>query len=100
MPVMRIILVGDNAFPELREKFERGEVIESTVEAVVALPRGMVGGRPSVAFKIDLPDGRTVMAETSMRLFLMAARAFRAKYGDVDEENDNEPRGRPESDHN
>ena len=48
---------------------------------VAALDGGMTSGRPSVMLRFGLPDGRTVLAETSMRLFLTAARAFAARYG-------------------
>ena len=42
------------------------------------LPQGMQSGRASVAFVIDLPDGRKLMAETSLALFRIAARAIEA----------------------
>ena len=49
---------------------------------VGALAGGMASGRTSVAFGFELPDGRVVLAETSLRLFLAAADALRARYGD------------------
>ncbi len=55
---------------------------------VGGLPGGMASGKTSVAFDIPLPDGRHVLAETSLELFLAAADALRARYGD------NAPRGR------
>lgn len=79
---LRIILEGDNCWPDLKDK----EPILTDLVAVAALPSGMTSGKPSVAVRIDLPDGRAVIAQTSMRLFLMAARAFRARFGDVDEQ--------------
>jgi hypothetical protein len=42
----------------------------------------MVSGKPSIAIRLDLDDGSSVVAETSLALFLMAADAFKAKYGD------------------
>jgi hypothetical protein len=42
----------------------------------------MKGGAPSVAFRIDLEDGRTVIAETSLKLLLTASDLFKARYGD------------------
>jgi hypothetical protein len=39
-------------------------------------------GKPSVALGFELPDGRWVLAETSLALFLTAAEALRARYGD------------------
>jgi hypothetical protein len=46
---------------------------------VALLAGGMAGGRPSVAIRLDLPDGRTVVAETSFRLFMTAAAALKAR---------------------
>lgn len=42
--------------------------------------------RPSVAIRIDLPDGRVVMAETTARLFCTAAKMIEARYPDLFEE--------------
>lgn len=79
MPVMRIILDGDNAWPDLMDK----PVIHTTEEiGVTALAGGMESGLPSVAFRITLPDGQTVVAETSLALFLTAGDAFKDRYGD------------------
>jgi hypothetical protein len=47
---------------------------------IASLPGGMGSGRASICLRIDLPDGRTVLAETSLRLLCMAARGFAAKY--------------------
>lgn len=78
MPAMRIVLDGDNAFPEMV-----GKVIHEVQNfAVSALPAGMESGKPSVAMIAELPDGSYVFAETSLVLFLTAADALRARYGD------------------
>jgi hypothetical protein len=50
---------------------------------VAVLDGGMKSGRPSVAIRLDLPDGRTVVAETSARLFCVAARAIMAKHPEL-----------------
>lgn len=84
MIALDIKLGGDGAWPELAEKDARGLLIhlaEGSTLGVAALAGGMSSGRPSVAFKFDLPDGRVVLAETSLRLFLAAADALRARYG-------------------
>lgn len=83
MPSLNIIMDGDNAWPDLQEKMERGTLIHYAGDLSVAvLPGGMESGRPSVTIRFDLPDGTTLIAETSLRLFLGAATAFRAKYGE------------------
>lgn len=76
MPALNIIMNGDNAWPDLREKtFLIGEPV-----AVAFLDSGMASGKPSVAFRIELEDGRTVVAQTSAQLFSAAARALNVKY--------------------
>lgn len=49
--------------------------------AIGVLPGGMQSGRHSVSFGFELPDGRTVFAETSYALFMACAKAFAARYG-------------------
>lgn len=62
---------------------EQGKLVHLTNEIEVgALAGGMESGAPSAAFCFTLPDGRVVLAETSLALFLTAADALKAKYGD------------------
>lgn len=85
MIAISIILDGDNAWPDLRDKsiihLKHGSM------AVAALDGGMSSGRPSVAMRFDLPDGQTVVAETSARLFVSAGRAIDAKFPDLFKDN-------------
>ena len=79
MPQLNIHLDGDNCWPDLLEK----KVIHHTGPIdVAALAGGMQSGKTSVSIRIDLPDGTTVIAETSLTLFAAAARAFLARYGE------------------
>lgn len=82
MPAMNIILDGDNAWPDLREKVADGTLPETEAVSVACLPRGMNSGKPTVAIRLDLPDGTAVIGQTSLALFLTAADAFKARYGD------------------
>ena len=76
MPALTVILDGDGAYPDLLEK--RDKIVHVTTPfSVSRLKHGMESGKSSVMFRIDLPDGRIVMAETSMALFQNAASAFR-----------------------
>lgn len=77
------IILREPAWPELdKEKIiHLGEGAPPVQVAV--LDKGLQSGRPSVAIRIDLPDGRTVIAETTARLFCTAARAIMAKYPDL-----------------
>lgn len=83
MPVLRIIMDGDNCWPDLRPG-NGGPTIAAHVKGfeVAALAGGMSSGKPSVMLRIDLPSGEAVLAETSLALFLSAADAFKARYGD------------------
>lgn len=84
MIALDLRLAGDGAWPELRDKLQRGDVIhlaEESVLGISALAGGMTSGATSIMFKFELPDGRVVMAETSLKLFLAAAAALRARYG-------------------
>ena len=79
---LRIILQGDGCFSDLKDKDPERiiHVIEGI--SVALLEHGMKSGKPAVAIRIDLPDDRTVIGETSLALFLSAADAFKARTGD------------------
>ncbi len=81
MSSLDIHIEGDGVWGDLLER-NKEDIIHITEHmAVAALSSGMTSGRPSVAIRFDLPDGKVVIAETSMRLFLGAADMFRARYG-------------------
>lgn len=61
-----------------REKIHLGE--DAPAIRLAGLSQGMTSGKPSVAIGIELPDGRVVIAQTSMRLLLAAAKALEARY--------------------
>lgn len=71
---------GDNAWPDLRDHQDRVIGVVETFR-IARLSRGMTSGETSVAIRIDLPDGRVVIAQTSLRLLTMAVRAFEAREG-------------------
>lgn len=50
---------------------------------VSVLPKGMTSGKPSIMMGFKLPNGDTVIAETSARLFVTAADMIRAKYPEI-----------------
>lgn len=80
MPAINIILDGDNAWDDLQGK----EIIhlQDVVWEMAALPGGMSSGKPSVALRLDLPDGKVLVAETSLLALLSAVNAFVARHGD------------------
>jgi hypothetical protein len=78
-----IILDGDNAWPDIRNK----RMHDASIVGVAVLNEGMQSGKPSVAFRIDLKDGSVVIAQTSARLFCGAAKAIMTRYPDLFKDN-------------
>ena len=78
MPTLIIKLEGDASWPDLADKPD-DQIIDVHNLEVALLPGGMESGRASVAIRIDLPDGRVVIAQTSQQLFDAAASAFRGR---------------------
>lgn len=86
MPVMRIVLDGDTAWPDLKDNAKVIDAMgEGTVVSVAALAHGMKSGNTSVAFRVDAPTGEIVLFETSLALLKAAVGAFIAKYGEPTE---------------
>lgn len=77
-PIIDLKLEGEGAWPDLKDK----AVKHVTRIGVSVLPDGMASGRPSVAFRLDLPGGDVVVAETSLRALLTTMDAIVARYGD------------------
>lgn len=78
MPSMTIKPYADEtgAFQWLQDLPE-GDLIHLTNDIEVgSLDHGMHSGKPSVAFVFKLPDGKVVVAETSLELFVTAARGL------------------------
>lgn len=82
-PIMRVVLNveshGFNAIHELMASHDgdahdlvaEGKLIHLGADTVIelgGLEDGMTGGKPSVAICFPLPDGRVVLAETSLAL--------------------------------
>ena len=78
--IISLNLDGDGAWPDL---MDRGvtHLGDGTEIGLCVLPGGMTSGRPSVAFRLDLPDGGVVVAEASWRALATAAQAIATRYG-------------------
>lgn len=79
MPHLTIELDMEGKGAHLADK-KVHHVVESF--KVGGLAGGMTSGKPSVMMEIPLGDGSVALVETSLALFLTAADALRAKYGD------------------
>lgn len=86
MPVMRIVLDGNQSWPDLKDNPNVIDAMgEGSQVSVTALAGGMKSGNTSVTFRIDCPDGQIVLFETSLALLKAAVGAFVAKYGEPTE---------------
>jgi hypothetical protein len=79
--VIDLTLDGDGAWPDLSLQRDQTIHLAETTIGLAVLTGGMTSGRESVAFRLDLPDGKHVVAETSWRLLAAAARTIAARYG-------------------
>lgn len=77
--VIELNLDGEGAWPDL----DRDTVIHlaDITIGLTVLAGGMASGRASVAFRLRLPDGRDVVAETSWRALATAAQAIAVRHG-------------------
>jgi hypothetical protein len=77
-PVIILHMDGDECWPDLhgREVLNGGHVIE-----LALLRGGMASGRSSVTIRINLEDGRVVIAQTSLRTLLDCVGALAAAPG-------------------
>lgn len=85
MSKLSLNLDGDGAWPDLAKKMRAGKVIHLADDAemgLAALAHGMQSGRASVAWRFDLPSGRTVLAEMSLRTLYAGVMGIVARYGE------------------
>jgi hypothetical protein len=83
MPILDLRVDGEGMLNDV--PFDKIINIETEVR-VGGLVNGMDSGKPSVGISAMLPDGRAVLIQTSLSLFLMAADVLKAHYGDPRQE--------------
>ncbi len=81
MPDVRVILDGDNALSDV----DPATLREGRFDRIMALEAGMSSGLPSVTIMVLMPDGTRVLAQTSARIFCIAARAIVARYPQIED---------------
>lgn len=72
--------LNEPAWPDLEGKADKIIHLPNGTIGLAALSAGMKSGKTSLAFRIDLPDGRIVVAETSLALLHTALAAINARY--------------------
>jgi hypothetical protein len=83
MPDIHLVLEpAEDHWSDLLEK----EVIylgnEDPPIGLVSMPGGTTLGKTSVSMRLDLPDGRVVVVETTLAELARAVQAIQAKYGE------------------
>lgn len=78
MTPLQIILDEQKA----RESLSGKDVQDGELNAVILMEKGMQSGKPSVYVRVNMPDGKVVLAQTSLALFLTAADGLKARAGD------------------
>lgn len=71
---LEVITNGENAWPDLAE---RGYIVGVFV-GLARLPNGTVKGNSTVTARIETPDGRVILAQTTFALLRAAVAAFEA----------------------
>lgn len=78
---IKIITDGEGCWSDIAEKIINGDLIHlgnGNMIEIAMLKNGTVQGKPSLSIRVDLPDGKVMIAETTLELFVAAARAFEA----------------------
>ena len=78
--MIHLLLEGDGTFRDLQGKEDQVIHLADKPFTVAALDQGTAGGMPSVMIRLDLPDGRVVLQETTARLWITVARTLLAKW--------------------
>lgn len=84
IPLQITIDVDKTPWTDIRSKLEPGM---GKITRVGRLTRGCQSGKSAVAIVIETEDGRQFVAETTMALFLTAARALKAVEDEMNGEN-------------
>ena len=82
MTMIHLLLDGDGAFRDLQGKEDQVIDLADKPFTVAALDQGTAGGNPSVMIRLDLPDGRVVLQQTTAKLWITVARALRGRWPD------------------
>jgi hypothetical protein len=81
MPGLSVILNGDGCWPDLAERPPEQVKWDTHIAtpSIARLPIGTVQGNDSVTLRLDMPNGDVILTQLTMKLFLAAADAFRAR---------------------
>ena len=75
MPQINVIIDGDGAGADLKP--DDTIFLEDAAWTLIRLRGGMTSGRSSLMLRIELPDGKTLLAQTSLGAWQMATAALK-----------------------
>jgi hypothetical protein len=75
---LQVLLDGDNCWPDLKPPPNGKGFTEGKFVGIARLRKGTTSGNSTVTVRIELPDGQTVLAETTLALLNGALTAFNA----------------------
>jgi hypothetical protein len=83
MPAVKLKLMdeGDGCWPDLIDNPNVINAMGDSVIEIAALRGGMQSGKTSVAFRVNLPDGKILLFETSYSLLKTACDAIGVRHG-------------------
>lgn len=70
-----IHLDGEGCWPDLKP----GGWEHGVLESAAYLENGTVGGAPTITLRVKLDNGQTVLAETTLRMFMTLAAGFHGR---------------------
>lgn len=79
MPSLTVHTDGENCWPDLAGHVDDPTKVVHLIDvpvAVARLPGGMASGASRVAIRLPLPDGRALILETSLALFVAAGKSL------------------------
>lgn len=79
MPVIDVSIIRDGdppPFPDIQDPIH----LPDQPWRLAVIERGMSSGAPSLVIVIDLPDGKTVIAETSVAVWIAATAGMRGAF--------------------
>lgn len=86
MITLDIQLNGDGCWPDLTQDLFKDKnkklFEEAELKSVALLQAGTESGKPSVSLRIETEDGKIIIAQTTLALWLMAGDAMKARAGD------------------
>ena len=79
------LIFEEPAWPDLAGRQDVIHGNQGNELEIAVLDAGMESGKPSIALRLNLPDGRAAVLETSALAFCSAARAIKARYPDLED---------------